>query len=219
MGRKILVTSGKGGVGKTTITAGLAIALSKMGLSVVVVDADLGLNNLDCMMNVEDKVVFDLNDYLCGRCRLKQCLIQDSTFPNLYTLPAVKEGQKSQELESFYDLVDKLSHVFDYCLVDSPAGVEFNFKNALSAVSEALVVVTPHLSSVRDAEKVLSMLDGSGVCVAGIVVNRLRGDLVVSKKMLSHTDIENLLTRRALSMFIRIRPLHTSRASAKVGSL
>lgn len=198
MGRKILITSGKGGVGKTTITAGLGIALAKMGLSVVIVDADMGLNNLDAIMNIEGKIQYDLNDYLCGKCRLKQCLLVDRVFGNLYTLPVTTEGQKSQFLESFEDLMDKLSRVFDYCLIDCPAGIENNFKQALSGASEAIVVVTPHLSSIRDADKVLSILDGAGVPLAGIVVNRIRGDLVVSKQMLSHLSIEKLVGRKVL---------------------
>ena len=199
MGRKILITSGKGGVGKTTVTAGLGMSLAKLGLSVVIVDGDVGLNNLDSIMGIENKVEFDMGDYLCGRCRLKQCLIQDEIFSNLYTLPAINMGQKSQQLESFAELVDKLSKVFDYCLIDSPAGVESSFKEAMQSVSEAIVVVTPHLSSIRDSDKVLSLLDGCGVCVAGVVVNRIRGDLVASKQMLSHEDIERLLGRRILA--------------------
>ena len=199
MGRKIIITSGKGGVGKTTVTAGLGISLAKMGLNVVLVDGDMGLNNLDSTMEIESKLNYDLNDYLCGRCRLKQCLIQNEKLPNLYTLPALSLGQKSQFLEGFFDLTDKLSKVFDYCLIDSPAGVEANFKMALSGASEAIVVVTPHLSSLRDSDKVLSILDGQGVCVAGIVANRLRGDLVVSGQMLSHEDIEKVLGRRIIA--------------------
>ncbi len=199
MGRKILITSGKGGVGKTTITAGLGMSLAKLGVSVVIVDGDMGLNNLDSIMNIESKVEYDLNDYLSGKCRLKQCLVEDENFPNLYILPVTREGQKSQYLESFSVLIDKLSKVFDYCLIDCPAGVEANFKMALSAVNEAIVVVTPHLSSLRDSDKVLSILDGAGVCVAGVVANRLRGDLVVSKQMLSHMDIERLLGRRIIA--------------------
>ena len=198
MGRKILITSGKGGVGKTTITAGLGVALAKLGLSVVVIDADIGLNNLDVLMNLENKIQYDLNDYLCGRCRLKQCLVVDKKFSNLYTLPVVSEAQKSQFLETFKELTDKLSKIFDYCLIDCPAGVEENFKMALSGASEAIVVVTPHLASVRDADKVVSVLDGAGICVAGIVLNRVRGDLVVSGKMLSHASVEALLGRNVL---------------------
>ena len=175
------------------------MSLAKMGLSTVIIDADMGLNNLDCIMGIENKVEFDLNDYLCGRCRLKQCLVPDKHFPNLYTLPVLDMAQKSQFLETFAELVDKLSKVFDYCLIDSPAGVEGNFKMALEAVSEAIVVVTPHLTALRDADKVLSLLDGAGVSVAGVAINRLRGDLVAAKQMLSHEEIEGLLSRRVLA--------------------
>ncbi len=198
MGRKILITSGKGGVGKTTITAGLGRVLAKHGMSVVLIDGDVGLNNLDATMDIEYKVEYDLNDYLCGRCRLRQCLVEDDKQKNLYTLPTIRESEKTRYLENFSDLTDKLAHVFDYCLIDCPAGKEANFKMMLDGASEAIVVVTPHLSAIRDAGKILSILDGNGISLAGIVINRIRGDLVMSSKMLSRENIAGLLGRHIL---------------------
>ena len=159
MGRKILVTSGKGGVGKTTIVAGLAYAIAKYNYSVCVVDADMGLNNLDLIMGVENKVVYDLCDCMQGKCHIKQAIIKDERYDNLYTLSAGK-SLPANVIYSFNFLMDKLASLFDFVLIDSPAGKDSGFKMASNACREAIVVATPHLSSIRDANKIITILYG-----------------------------------------------------------
>lgn len=194
MGRKIAVVSGKGGVGKTTIVAGLGMALAKNGANVCLVDLDIGLNNLDILLNIENKVVYDLADCLNLRCRIKQALIQDPILQNLYILPSQKNADKSEyDLYKMKLLVEKLSGIFDFVLIDAPAGINDNFNLAISSADEALVVVTPHISSIRDADKVISVLKGASKQNIAVVVNRIRGDMVARKEMLSHMQIESLL--------------------------
>ena len=193
MGRTIVVASGKGGVGKTTVVAGLSRALASMNSTVCVVDGDIGLNNLDLLMNVENKVVYDLVDCMQGKCRIQQALIKDGFLDNLFTLPAGKNLPKSATY-SFQQIVKKLSTVFDFVIVDSPAGIEDGFKRAASCCFEALIVVTPHISSVRDASKVITMLSSDVNNLSKmIIVNRIRGDLVASGQMMNHKNIEQLL--------------------------
>lgn len=194
MGRKIAVVSGKGGVGKTTIVAGVGMALAKSGSKVCLVDLDVGLNNLDILFNIENKVTYDLSDCLSLRCRINQALIQDSTFQNLYVLPSEKNvGEEKYDEFQMKVLVDKLASIFDFVIIDAPAGINENFNLAVKSASEAIVVVTPHLSSLRDADKVTSVLRGLNVADVCCVVNRIRGDLVARKEMLSHFQIEKLL--------------------------
>lgn len=194
MGRKIAVVSGKGGVGKTTIVAGLGMALAKSGAKVCLVDFDVGLNNLDILFNVENKVIYDLFDCLSLRCRINQALIQDSTFQNLYILPSEKnEGREKYDEFQVQAVIDRLASIFDFVIVDAPAGINDNFYLAVKCTSEAFVVVTPHLSSLRDADKVIGVLKGLNMSSVCCVVNRIRGDLVSRKEMLSHLQIENLL--------------------------
>lgn len=193
MGRKILVTSGKGGVGKTTITAGLARALAYKNATVCVVDGDMSLNNLDLLMGVENKVVYDINDCMQGKCQIKQAIIKDKLLDNLYTMPAGKSYQTNHVVE-FSDIINKLAGIFDFVLVDSPAGIDEGFKQCCKSCLEALVVVTPHISSLRDANKMLLTLAGDSTkSNIKVVVNRIRGDLVASGEMMSHSDIKKLL--------------------------
>lgn len=193
MGRKILVTSGKGGVGKTTISCGLAKALASANATVCVVDADIGLNNLDLLMNIENRVVYDIVDCMQGKCQIKQALVKDKFFDNLYTLPAGKQ-QPHSVVYDFTTIIDKVASIFDFVIVDSPAGIENGFLTASRACREAIVVVTPHIASLRDANKIISYLisDKSKTNVF-VAINRIRGDLVVEGKMMNHGDISNLL--------------------------
>lgn len=200
MGRKIVVTSGKGGVGKTTIVAGIARALASLSATVCVVDADIGLNNLDLIMNIENKVVYDLVDCMQGKCRIKQAIIKDAFLDNLYTLPAGKNLPINMVI-SFESIVQKLAGIFDFVLVDSPAGLEDGFKRAVKSCSEALVVVTPHISSVRDAGKTLTTLAGAdNILSSFVVVNRIRGDMVAGGEMMSHSEIASLLNTDCLGV-------------------
>ena len=159
MARKIVFTSGKGGVGKTTICANLGVSLAELGFRVVLLDMDIGLNNLDVVIGVEKRVLFDLSDVVSGRCRVKQALIQDSKFPNLYILPSSSGKVENISSSSIKNVVSILDSSFDYILLDCPAGVDAGFHRAVFSATEAIIVVTPHLSSLRDASKVLTLLN------------------------------------------------------------
>ena len=195
MGRVIIVASGKGGAGKTTVSALLARAIARQGESVVVVDGDMGMSNLDSQMGVESKVVFDLSDLLLSKCRIKQALIQDVEQENLYVLASSKgDGALSLDcVEKFCYIIKKLSEVFDYCLIDAPAGSGEGFKVCLAAANEAIVVVTPHISSIRDADKIISATGASLASKTMVVINRIRGDLVIGGTMLSEREIMDVL--------------------------
>ncbi len=194
MAKKIVVTSGKGGVGKTTITANLGIMLSNMGFNVVMVDIDFGLNNLDVVMGVENRVIYDVSDVLDGRCRLKQALVQDLLRKNLYILPSNSLGTSANVTgQNVKLIIENLSPVFDYVLIDCPAGIDVGFHRAVSCADEAIVVVTPNLPSIRDADKVISILHSYKLDRVGLVVNRARGDLIIGEKMMSPNDIKSLL--------------------------
>lgn len=194
MARKIVITSGKGGVGKTTVTANLGVFLSSLGARVVMVDVDFGLNNLDVVMGVENKIVYDVSDVLSGRCRTKQALVQDNGRKNLFVLPSCGQNPTSavsgQQLKL---IIESLSPLFDYVLIDCPAGLDAGFHRAVACAEEAIVVSTPALTSLRDADKTVTVLKSYRLQSVGLVVNRVRGDLIMSEKMLLPRDIEELL--------------------------
>lgn len=197
MARKIVLTSGKGGVGKTTITANLGAALASKGLRVVLMDVDIGLNNLDVAMGIENRVVYDIIDVIENRCRPKQALIQDDYFSTLYTMPSSHAYDKSSITGyNIKNLADRLSQSFDYILLDCPAGIELGFHRAVSAADEAIVITTPHISSIRDADKVLNLLNTYELFDISIVVNRARGDLITTGDMLSIDNITELLKKK-----------------------
>ncbi len=192
--RKIVVTSGKGGVGKTTVTANLGMALACLGVRVVLIDVDFGLNNLDVVMGVENKIVYDVMDILDGRCRVKQALVQDNEKKNLFILPsgnvASSSGITGQQVKL---IIESLSPLFDYVLLDCPAGIDIGFHRAVSCADEAIVVATPSLTSLRDADKVITVLESYRLSCVSLVVNRARGDLIMSEKMMMPRDIQSLL--------------------------
>lgn len=194
MGRKIVITSGKGGVGKTTITANLGIALAMQKKKVVLVDGDIGLNNLDVVMNIENRIIYDLGDVAEGRCRIKQALVQDNFFSNLYILPSSKTIENEKiSTKIFTNIISELSLSFDYVLIDCPAGIEQSFHRSVNGANEAIVVTTPHISAVRDADKVLTLLSTYDIKNVGLIVNRLKGNLVSNGKMMDALDISKLL--------------------------
>ena len=200
MPRAIVVTSGKGGVGKTTITANIGLSLATKGKNVVLVDLDVGLNNLDLALGIESNVVFDLSDCLAGKCRLGQALVQHPKCPNLYIL-ACNNTQSKIMLENNLDrVVEKLKEHFDWVLLDSPAGIDSGFSCAINCADEALVVVTPHISSIRDSDKVISILHNKKINKIGIVVNRIRGDLVASGLMLGVKQIALALKEKIVGI-------------------
>ena len=194
MGRVIVMTSGKGGVGKTTITANLGRHLAKRNLRVCLVDMDLGLNNLDVVMNMEDRVVYTLLDVLEGRCRLKEALVQDDCFPLLYLLSSGGLNRNlTIQLADIKTIISTLSKTFDFVLIDCPAGIDAGFKRAVYCADEALVVTTPHLSSIRDADKVVTILSSYNIQSKRFVINRARGDLIQDKLMFDVYDIGKTL--------------------------
>lgn len=196
MARKIVLTSGKGGVGKTTVCANLGINLAKLGFRVAIIDTDIGLNNLDVVLGLDKQVVFDIADIIMGRCRPKQALVQDKQLSSLYLLPSTHAYNKVNILgEHIKNVVDSLNSSFDYILIDCPAGVEAGFHRAVFPASEAIVVVTPHLSSIRDADKVIGLLNEYDINYTGLVINRMRGDLLLNGDMM---DIESIV--RALNI-------------------
>jgi septum site-determining protein MinD len=188
--RKIVVTSGKGGVGKTTVCATLGRALADMGQRTVVVDADVGLNNLDVVMALDHRIVYDIVDVITGRCKVTQALVQDLE-SGLFVLSSSADNPVVTA-QSFRGVIDSL-HEFDYVLIDCPAGIENGFHRAVSSADEAVVVTTPSVSAIRDADKVLSLLAGYNLHAVNIVVNRVRPDMVQKGEMMSPTDIARLL--------------------------
>ena len=194
MARKIVMTSGKGGVGKTTVSANLGIQLAKLGFRVVLIDVDIGLNNLDVVMGVEGQVVFDITDVIMGRCRPKQALVQDKNISSLYIMPSSHSYNKSNIVgEHIKNVIDQLDGSFDYILIDCPAGVEAGFHRAVFPANEALIVVTPHLSSIRDADKVVGLLDEYNIDFKGLVINRMRGDLLLNGDLMNIESIVKAL--------------------------
>lgn len=194
MARKIVLTSGKGGVGKTTVCANLGATLAKFGFRVVIIDVDIGLNNLDVVMGLEDNVVYDVLDVVRGKCRVKQALVQDPRFPSLYILASNHTYNCGKiTKENIKDIVETLDISFDYILIDCPAGVEEGFVRAVYPAHEAIIVVTPHISSIRDADKVLGILANFNLEEKYIVVNRMRGDMQLEGNMLDENQIAQML--------------------------
>ncbi|MCL2555818.1 MAG: septum site-determining protein MinD [Firmicutes bacterium] len=192
MTRSIVITSGKGGVGKTTLAAMLGRTLGLLGLRVLLIDTDMGLNNLDVVMDIERKVVFDIVDVLNGKCRLKQALVED-IIEGVFILPSNHTYDKSNITSAtLRNLIQNLIG-FDFCILDCPAGIEAGFHRAVSAANEAIVVSTPHLSALKDANKVLSILQSYKMNTS-LALNRVRGDLIVSGDYLSPLDIKNSLS-------------------------
>lgn len=181
MGRVIVVTSGKGGVGKTTITANVGASLAKLGKKVVVVDMDIGLRNLDVVMGLENRVVYNIMDIAEGRCKINQALVREKHLSNFFLLPASQMHTKEDvNIETVYEIISIIKENFDYVLLDSPAGIENGFKSAVAPAEEALIVVTPDVSSVRDADRVIGLLENKGIEGISLIINRYDSTLVLS---------------------------------------
>lgn len=194
MSRVIVVTSGKGGVGKTTTTANLGMALAKRGHLTVLVDADFGLRNLDLLLGLENRVVYTALDALAGNCRLEQALVKDKRQPKLALLPAAqnrtKEAVTPQQMKQ---LVKALSTRYQYIVIDCPAGIEMGFRNAIAAANEAIIVTTPEIAAVRDADRVVGLLEAHGIKNIRLIVNRLRPAMVKANDMMSVSDVQEIL--------------------------
>ena len=177
--RVIVVTSGKGGVGKTTTTANIGAGLAEKGHKVLLIDTDIGLRNLDVVMGLENRIVYDLVDVIEERCRISQAFIKDKRCPNLVLLPAAQIRDKNDvSPEQMKVLIDSLKASFDYILIDCPAGIEQGFKNAIVAADEAVVVTTPEVSATRDADRIIGLLEAAGIKEPRLVINRIRIDMV-----------------------------------------
>ena len=198
MGRAIVITSGKGGVGKTTTTANLGAALAQLGHTVVLVDADIGLRNLDVVMGLENRIVYHVVDAIRGKCAVQKALIKDRRMENLWLLPASQTDDKDAVTpEDMRSLIFELKTAYDYVLIDCPAGIEQGFKNAIAGADEAIVVATPEVSSIRDADRVVGLLAAADI-PARLIVNRISPALVKRGDMLSQSDVIEILALEML---------------------
>ena len=194
MSEVIVITSGKGGVGKTTSTANIGTGLAKLGKSVVMIDTDIGLRNLDVVMGLENRIVYNLVDVVEGNCRMKQALIKDKRYSNLYLLPSAQTRDKTAvNPEQMKKLIDELRPEFDYILLDCPAGIEQGFKNAIAGADRAIVVTTPEVSAIRDADRIIGLLEANEMKQIQLIVNRLRMDMVSRGDMMSIDDVKEIL--------------------------
>jgi septum site-determining protein MinD len=194
VGEVIVITSGKGGVGKTTTSANLGAALAAQGRSVVLVDADIGLRNLDVVMGLENRIVYDLVDVVEGYARIRQALIRDKRFENLCLLPAAQTKDKTAvSPDQMRALCREMREEFDFVLVDSPAGIEQGFRNAIAGADRALVVATPEVSSVRDADRIIGLLEAERMPPPRLIINRMRAAMVRRGDMMDIGDIIDIL--------------------------
>lgn len=189
MARKIVVTSGKGGVGKTTVTANLGVQLAKKGYRVIVCDLDFGLNNVDVVLGVENMGAYDVVDAVEGRCRPKQALVKHPRYPFLSVLQSNRISERYVSPQAVRLVLDSLSPQYDFILIDSPAGIEEGFHRAASCAEEALLVTTPHVSALRDCDKAARLIASYRLERVGLVVNMVRGDMMKRREILSPEDI------------------------------
>ncbi len=200
-GKTYVITSGKGGVGKTTTTANLGTGLALRGKKVIVIDTDIGLRNLDVVMGLENRIVYDLVDVIEGKCKLNQAMIRDKHVNDLYLIPAAQTRDKSAiNPEQMRTLCAELKEEFEYVLIDCPAGIEQGFKNAIAAADQAVVVTTPEVSAIRDADRVIGLLEAAELPVPELVINRLRPGMIKEGDMMNKDDIMELLSVHMLGM-------------------
>lgn len=201
MSRIIVVTSGKGGVGKTTSSANLGMALAKLGRKVVLVDADFGLRNLDLLLGLENRIVYTALEVIARECKLDQALVKDKRQPNLSLLAAPQTRNKTAITAAHMKaLVEVLSRYFDYVLIDCPAGIESGFQNAIAGAKEAIVVTTPEISAVRDADRVVGLLEANRITDIKLILNRIRPAMVKNNDMMSVEDVLDILSVKLIGV-------------------
>ncbi|MEE1229139.1 MAG: septum site-determining protein MinD [Lachnospiraceae bacterium] len=194
MSEVIVITSGKGGVGKTTTTANIGTGLAKLGKSVVMIDTDIGLRNLDVVMGLENRIVYNLVDVVEGNCRPKQAMIKDKKYDNLFLLPSAQTRDKTSVTpDQMKQLIDSLREEYDYILLDCPAGIEQGFKNAIAGADRAIIVTTPEVSAIRDADRIIGLLEAQEFKKIDLIVNRIRPDMIKRGDMLSVDDVIDIL--------------------------
>jgi septum site-determining protein MinD len=192
--RIVTVTSGKGGVGKTTATANLSVALALRGQRVVALDADIGLRNLDVMMGLENRIVYDLVDVVEGRCRLRQALVRDKRVSELFLLPAAQTRDKTAvDAQAMIEVGDQLRETFDFVVVDSPAGIEQGFKNAVAPADEVIIITNPEVAAVRDADRIIGLLEAEEKGPIRLVINRVKPEMVRRGDMMDTETVIELL--------------------------
>ncbi len=194
MSEVIVVTSGKGGVGKTTTTANLGTGLAAMGKKVALIDTDIGLRNLDVVMGLENRIVYNLVDVVEGKCRIKQALIRDKRYPGLYLMPSAQTRDKSAvNPAQMVKMLHTLREQFDYIILDCPAGIEQGFQNAIAGADRALVITTPEVSSIRDADRIIGLLEANEIEKIELVINKLKIAMVRRGDMMSVSDVSDIL--------------------------
>ncbi len=194
MSEVIVITSGKGGVGKTTTAANVGTGLAQLNKKVVLIDTDIGLRNLDVVMGLENRIVYNLVDVVEGNCRIEQALIKDKKYPDLRLLPSAQTRDKTAvSPEQMQALINELKKSYDYILLDCPAGIEQGFKNAIAGADRALVVTNPEVSAIRDADRIIGLLEANGIKNVDLIVNRIRMDMVKKGDMMTVDDVRELL--------------------------
>jgi septum site-determining protein MinD len=200
-GTIVTITSGKGGVGKTTATANIGVALASEGARVVCIDADIGLRNLDVVMGLENRIVYDLVDVVEGRCKLRQAMIKHKQFPELYLIPAAQTRDKTAVSPvDMIQLTDKLRPEVDFILIDSPAGIERGFRNAVAPADDVLIVTNPEVSAVRDADRIIGLLEAANKGPGRLILNRVKLEMVRKGEMLSADDVTDILSIKLIGI-------------------
>ncbi|NMB61489.1 MAG: septum site-determining protein MinD [Chloroflexi bacterium] len=199
--RIITITSGKGGVGKTTATANISVALAELGKKVTCIDSDIGLRNLDVVLGLENRIVYDVVDVIEGHCKVNQAMIRDKRFENLFLIPAAQTRDKNSVTPAeMIDLCESIRPEMDFILIDSPAGIEGGFKNAIAPADEAIVITNPDVSAVRDADRIIGLIEAAEKGPARLILNRINPDMIKRGDMMEADDVLELLAVKLLGI-------------------